>query len=95
MSDFYDEDEIFYDDIQEGNGGWEPEEEDLATNGYELWELTNSGGTWVSNGRTWDLGNDWQGSIKQIMDDMSYWPNVWWVDDHGGMQLVEWDTVQQ
>jgi hypothetical protein len=70
-----------------------PQDGDWGTDGTSLWSLTeSSGGTWVPYGEiTDDLGDDYRRGIRVNMKYLGYYPNVWWCDDHGGMELVDWE----
>jgi hypothetical protein len=56
----------------------EPEEEDITTGDHRVW--------W-QHGQVYFNG-DVQG-LKAQMDADGYWPNVWFVSDHGNAHLVD------
>jgi hypothetical protein len=33
-------------------------------------------------------GDDWQDAVRQYMEADRFWPNVWWISDHGNPYLL-------
>lgn len=78
---------------EEGEGEPTPDEEDWATDGSEVWNvrLNIDGSPWIDR-KVADLGDDYRADLKALMERQGWFPNVWWVDDHGGWELVDWDA---
>ncbi len=55
----------------------EPEEDDIATKDHQ---------TWYQHGKLYHKGDE--ASLKQKMAQDQFWPNVWFISDHGNAHLM-------
>jgi hypothetical protein len=69
---------------------FQPEEGDLFTFDYEyFFEVGDAGVFDVKLKKRAKVhvpeGKDWRDCVKKYMDDMQFWPGVWFVSDHGNV----------
>jgi hypothetical protein len=67
----------------------EPEEEDLVTADHRQFFVVGS-----SNRRpavTVPDGDDWRPYVRDFMEKERFFPNVWFISDHGNSHLLNWE----
>lgn len=60
----------------------EPEEDDLTTEDYVNWYQDGKQVLIV------DESEDWKTEVQAFMNRNQFWPNVWWISDHGNAHLL-------
>ena len=77
------EPEESYQDETDEPGDGEPEEDDLVTEDYERW---------FQYGKlvlTVPEGGPWAHRLSAFMKQEKFWPNVYWVSDHGNAHPID------
>jgi hypothetical protein len=69
-----------------------PNPEDWITEDYVTW--TQVEGNWKDRFVVPD-GEEWNVALQARMEADSFWPNVWYLDDHGGLMLLDVSTGHQ
>jgi hypothetical protein len=85
---------------EEEEAGDRPESGDLVTYDHEyFYEIGKAGVFDVKLKRNFSVrvprDEDWQPHVKAFMDKDQYWPNVWFIDDHGGHLLLSLEAKRQ
>lgn len=61
----------------------EPEEDDYTTEDHEHFYQFGTLAVVV------DEDDEWPHTLKAHMDRERFWPNVWWISDHGNAHLID------
>ncbi len=80
---------ILVNSVEDEESEPDPEEEDLITSDHR--HFYEKGACGPGPVVTVPDGEDWRPHVKAYMDRQKFWPNVFFISDHGNAHLLEWN----